>query len=423
MVRSGDRQPRALWMVVAVAAVVNFAFLVPGFGEQDAARNWSDVVVWAKSGALTGADYRVKVLPLYLILSRALYDLTGDAASTIAILGYLSAAAATIVLLPLYVIWQRLTDATVALAAVVVVNFIPAFWVGHLYAFPHVIAVLFFTVAVACLTRAGDADGPNRWHILTVATAAVAGAFKADIVLCGAALLIVPLLTRQATRVAGLTTGAASIAAMVGVPLLLAALILGPATPHVGAAASDWSGRFPIVPHLFFGIENARLIVRSMGTLFFLLAAVGAVIGLRDARLRPVILLIAAWAAPAVLFWGMRDGNNSRHLMASYVGAAPLIVFALWAIVATARCCGGRCGGRELFHGPADVRCRPSVDPADRIAAFARGTCCRTRAVGKCGRSRPWQSQGSSCLLDATLSDRADAIGRIVDPRPRTHAV
>jgi Dolichyl-phosphate-mannose-protein mannosyltransferase len=326
---------RALWIVVVIAAVVNFAVLVPGFGEQDAARNWNDVVVWAKSGALTGADYRAKVLPLYLIVSRGLYELTGDAAHSIAVLGWLSAAAATLLLVPLYFVWQRLTDASTALAAVIVLNFVPAFWVGHLYAFPHVIAVMFFAVAVACLVRAGDGPGFGRWHVLTVIAAALAGGFKADIVLCSAALLVVPVLTSRA-RIEGLVTGGLSIAAMVGFPLLLAWMLLGPATPQVGAAAGEWSGRFPIVPQLFLGIDNARLIVRSMGTLFFVLAAMGAVMGMLDPKKRGVVLMIAVWALPAILFWGMRDGNNSRHLMASYVGAAPLIVFALWRVAKAA---------------------------------------------------------------------------------------
>ena len=119
-----------LTVIVFAVLSVHGALLVQGLGEQDTARLVNDAIIWRDNPghpSTPQAGYRPRVLPLSLILIRAMLE-SGVAPSALpAALNTINLICGALVLVPLFLIWRRLADrqsAYLALAFVRVLSFV-----------------------------------------------------------------------------------------------------------------------------------------------------------------------------------------------------------------------------------------------------------------------------------------------------------
>lgn len=313
-----------LAVIVALSYATRLHYRASWLGEQDLARLIVEAATWQETGAFPPGTYTSRTSPLYLMLIYGLRAAGVGFDGIAGALGHLNVLAASLVAVPLYLLWRRLSSPAAALCGVILLQIVPALWVGSLYGMPHVPALLFAATALATYARALDA--PERGLSLRHAGVAalcvmIACSLKADILLTMGSFLAVAFCLRRLDRralLAALAIPAAGLAAT----LLLTRLALPPAVTQA-MDAGEWSRRFPVRAGLLIGDENMGILADSAGPYLLVAAAAGAVWLLVQGKLRRELLLVLAWSAPAIVFWGVRDGNSARHLMAS-------VVFLVW---------------------------------------------------------------------------------------------
>ena len=337
MLTTPRREAAAVGMLALVALVINLAMIVQGPGEPDAARQINEALITFKSGVFTAAVPRMKVLPIYVLLVNQLVGQGLGADAVLKILAVINAAAGALIMIPLYALWRRLISADIAFAALLVVNLLPTFWVAHLYGFPTLPGLLFAATAVALLVSGNETEGrASTWMGAgAVLAAAIAGGLKADLILMASAF---PALLLFSPRIGVRQIALAFVvpAVMLLTPFVLADVFFGLpvfAPGETMGSVQDWSNRWPATLATFVGVPNLRVMLTSAGGVLAALAAVGAVRCLGERRLVALLLFIAAWSVPAIVFWGTREGNSPRHLLAPYVGLAPLVPIAIWGLV------------------------------------------------------------------------------------------
>lgn len=328
----------ALACVVLASGLINLAYAIRMPGEPDAARIFFDVMFWEQTGELVDVDYRTKVLPLFLLLTKAMLELTGSLADTIAVTTNIGAIAGAYILVPLFLIWRRFVPDRAALAATILIGVIPAFWLAHLYAFPTMIAAAFFATSFALFLASFDRSSPwrSKTMVSAVIFSALAGATKADIILASPAFLY-PLLVRageKRPKLVDFMRSALFPFVMVVLPLTLH-FALAPENPGASSAdgllgmTAQWERRFPLSWDAFTSASNRAINLHSIGIPFATLAALGLVMMSVRKDTKGYPLLVLLWALPAILFWGFRDGNSARHLFMSAIALAPCIAYAL----------------------------------------------------------------------------------------------
>lgn len=321
-------------LLVAFSYAVRRAYMLDRVGEPDLARLITAAASWHATGKLPPDTYTARTSPLYLIFIRGLVGAGASLDAVTATLNEINVLCGALLALPLFLLWRRISNPTAALAAVVLLQIIPALWVGSLYGMPHIPALLFATFALVLFLRALDAPGRSLSLPYAAGAAlliAVACALKADIILICAAF---PALAWCIRRVDWRALSASLVipALGLGATMLLTRLALPDAIAHPMQAA-EWSHRFPAHFALLFKAWGVRL--DSAGLYVVAVGVVGGAWLFLRGKFRREIVLALVWGLPAVVFWGVRGGNSARHLAAAAVPFAWLAGVSLMEIFKT----------------------------------------------------------------------------------------
>jgi len=335
---------RREWILVGLAALlalaVNFALLLRGFGEGDAARLAVQALAWHDAGELEILSYTVRVSPLYLTGLRRLLESGVQPESLPAWMNAVSAVSGALLWVPLYALWRRAVNAPVAAVACLLFAVTPAFWHANHYGMPHLPAFLFFVVQSVCTARFLVADGARflAWFALACAGACVAMGLKADIVMVFAASIGLALVLGRA--------GLRNLAACAAVPLVGLFFVtryahsIAPGLGELGdlgGHAGRWSERFPITLEAILNPNNVVVPAYGAGALLFACMAASVLFALWSPTHRRLGLWALGWSTPALLFWGLREGNSARHMMAIYPPLCLLVAAAASALLRSPR--------------------------------------------------------------------------------------
>lgn len=320
-----------LGAAVAVALAVNFALLMRGFGEGDAARLAVQALAWHDTGELEILTYTVRVSPLYLTGLRRLLEAGVAPEQLPAWMNAASAVAGALVWVPLYLLWRRAANPPVALAACLLFAFTPAFWHANHYGMPHLPAFLFFALACVCAGRFLAATGAAflGWLTLACLCACLALGLKADVIMAFGAPVGLAFLVRRA--------GPRNLVACALVPLVglffvtRYASTIAPALGELGdlgGHAGRWSERFPITLEALLNPDNVVVPAYGAGVALFALMVAAVAFALVSREHRRLAVWALFWSTPALLFWGLREGNSTRHMMAVYPPLCLLVAVA-----------------------------------------------------------------------------------------------
>jgi hypothetical protein len=316
-------------VLLSAAAVTSFLVHVPfvldGFGEGDAARLVNQAAGWHAAGHLTIREYTARVSPLYLHALKLLLDAGVPLRQMPAIMNFTSAALGALTLPALFWLWRRLAGTRAAVIACVLYAFAPAFWQAHLYGMPHLPSFACFLVAAALLHSGFERTGAEAARRFAAATVLLspALALKADIVLCAPGVVAMALMDKRHRSRNVIACAAAFAVALVGV-FAYSHFAVAHLADSGTAEISNWERRFPFTPRAIFDANNRNRTILAVGPVFFAAAAAAAVVAAGWRRHRTLLAVCVAWAAPALLFWGLKMGNSPRHVMAAW--AAPLLL-------------------------------------------------------------------------------------------------
>jgi hypothetical protein len=307
------------WLAAGVIAslAVHAIFAIKGFGESDAARLAFQAAVWAKTGELPAIGYTVRTSPLYIHSLKMAVQAGLSIAALPGLMCYMSLVLGSLAFVPMYLLWRKLAGVKAAALGLVVYSFMPAFWLGNIYGMPHLPAFFFFLCGLWCFSVAvGKAThGAGLPLFASALFAAVGIGLKADIILCYGAFLWFALWTRPVSL---RNVAAACLISVIGV---LAAMCHTKLIARKYVSASEWSGSFPFTFSAITNIENVAVLVVSAGIGLFIVTLACILYCAVRRRYLNILLLAVVWAAPVVLFWGLKPGNIARHMMA---GCAPL---------------------------------------------------------------------------------------------------
>ncbi len=321
-----------LALILATFAVHSPYVLRHSFGESDAARLANDAIRWRLTGRLSGsdwADYRVRSSPLYVLWLRTLIS-SGVAtpAQLPAWMNWLSAVAGATIAGALYLLARRFLPWEGAGAAVGLTLLTPAVWQGSIYGMPHMPAYAFFLWGLVLFDAALTAKRPLAWLAPAWLLFVLTGLTKADVLLCGGAMLGLVLLDgrrmwRRTGWVAliGLATGI--------VCALLPQLFLSRGEASAAGFVGNWSS------HFFIGLDgeawlyNVRALLIGGGVAAVPAALVGLVVLIVKKR-RRLVAFALLWALPLILFWMVIRGNSARHNMPAYFTLFMLVAGAIW---------------------------------------------------------------------------------------------
>ena len=328
--RSDDRPILALVVLASIA--VHGVAMIEGLGEQDSARILNDAFIWKDNpGYLSSpeVEYRPRVLPLVLVLVRLLLQLGIPLSSMPQIMNGTNVGVGALALVPLFLIWRRIAGRQAAYIALALASAMPAFWLANIYGYPHLIGFALFLAALNCFLIALDHDGRAfvRWSILAGALLALSLGTKADLILSGGAFLGAAWLTRRLTVTTTVAALAIPTAALVFASGMYEIIAGSEVTPV--AYAAEWEQRFPLSLASLLGSENRAVTLRAPGRVMAMAVALSAVILLFRPDDRRTVFFIMAWTIPTLLFWGVRQGNSARHLMAAFVPMAVLASIAI----------------------------------------------------------------------------------------------
>src|SRR5215470_14342936 len=132
---------RCISFLMLFAAIIHVPFFLGAlFGEQDTARLVIDAVIWLKTGVRseTLSEYRFYISPGYIWLAKEIVRLSEYAAIHPAIiLNALNLLGAVVIIIPVFLLFSKLTNKQTAFAAVIVLSMMPVFWQAGFYGFPH----------------------------------------------------------------------------------------------------------------------------------------------------------------------------------------------------------------------------------------------------------------------------------------------
>jgi hypothetical protein len=315
-----------LGLVLFALAVHLPARLGDLYGEPDAARLVNSALLWKRAGLRMEAlsQYLYYTSPAYIwLITLLLPRLPGSAAPAASALNTINLIAATVITVPLYLLFRRLAGAPAALIATLLLTLVPAFWQGGLYGFPTLPAALFLVLAAWLYDRWLVGDGGPRAAAPTLVACTLcltAGILlKADLYLSAIALWGLLLYRRRwSWRDIALLAlvETAPIAVLYGV-----ARALLQASPDALAYAGIWTSSFPAEAGPAFTRAHALQILKSFGLLSLPLFALALVLLVR-ARRQALAALLAVWAVLPLAFWALRPGDSARHHFQSTIPVA-----------------------------------------------------------------------------------------------------
>jgi hypothetical protein len=284
--------------------------------EQDQARLIVQAALGWEQGEWPNRSYPLRTSPLTLLLLRWALVVGVPLHALPALQGAVNALSGALAVALAYLLVRRLIGGPGTLIGGALVMLNPALWFGATGGMPHVPSLACFLGALHLYLGGVDARGrarPVRW-CLAAALMTVACGIKADIALCSFAFLGLALMRREPLSVRTVVpAGLVPLVAIV-VTLLLPQVMV----PDLEAGfAASWTGEFPFALHNFFRLPHIRVWITMFGWAVFLTLPLAVVGAWPHADLRRLLLLVALWSVPAVLFWGFRFGNSARHMMAS----------------------------------------------------------------------------------------------------------
>jgi hypothetical protein len=331
---------RPALITLTTLALVSIGPHIPVFfnghlGEQDTARLMNDALLWAKGGVrlFELSEYRYLTSPGYIVLVRALFELPFVSSKWVApLLNALNPIACGAAVLAAYALFRHYLDHRAAFWAAVVLPFIPAFWIGGMYAFPSALALAAMLMALVTLSgQDTDAISSVKQSALAVLLLTVSIMLKADIYLSTIAAPLIYFHQRPVSlqSISKLTL---MLALPVGV-LLTSALALMPDAPNLIEFARQWNEQYAVQPPRVFSSIAPASWLRSFGFVTLTATAAGVAAALvRGRRLGPSLVIV--WLVPPLAFWSTRPFDSARHHLPSTVPAAMGVGFALNALPA-----------------------------------------------------------------------------------------
>jgi hypothetical protein len=327
-----ERRERLLLAgAVALSIVFHGSFVIRGFGEPDAARLAVAAGEWHATGTSLYQSYIYRTSPLYIHALKKLLDLGLPYTALPAFLNWASVVIGSLTLIPLYLLWRTLADRGVAALACVLLSFTPAFWVANIYGMAHLPSFSLFVTGLLFFTRGLDrSGGAFAFHMVISAVLGIlAVCLKADMILSCGAFLGVCLLRRKANvRTVAL---ALAIPALAIFEVTLYARWIAADLGGLGAFAGAWSERFPFTIDALRDGYNRTILANSMGYVVYVLCVLAIAYCVMMREHTRELVLVALWALPTVMFWGLKLGNSARHMMA----AVAVLVFLAALVVRT----------------------------------------------------------------------------------------
>jgi len=299
--------------------VLHAVSMIDGFGEPDTARYGVLAEEWHTTGLIHSYSYHLRTSPLYLHSIKLLLDAGLPLAAVPAVLNWLNVIMGSLMLVPLYLLWRRLTRPSAALLGCLLLTVTPAFWLANIYGAPHLPSFALFVTSLWLLagwaSDGGDKMKSGRF-IGAAVLAVLAVALKADLILCFGAylglMLCLGVLTRR-NLIISLALPVVSLALVV-----LYARVITADMPMLTAAAGEWSKTFPFTLEAVTDTYNRMVPVRSVGIFLYAGAMASLVVCLVRRRHLKVLLFTLCWALPLLLFWSLKMGNSARHMMAGF---------------------------------------------------------------------------------------------------------
>jgi hypothetical protein len=311
-----------MWLSVAVvlSLMVHAMFAIRGFGEMDAARIAFPVAVWSMTGSFPYIDY-LRVTPLYIQVLKLAVSWGLPIAALPGFMCTLNVIFGSLCLVPMYLIWRRVADATTAAMALILLSFMPTFWLGNIYGMPHIVALFFMLLGFYCFSHMVQKSGTAFliWFAVSLASLSIAMGMKADVLVCFGALLWF-VFRADSFRVRN-TFAAAMMPAVATCSAMALTRVMSP--DHV--SAREFYHRFPFTLEAITDLGNVSVLVLSPGLLLSAVITSCAVYCIAKRRHLPALGLVLIWALPPLLFWGLRPGNLARHMLAGYA-VLPVIV-------------------------------------------------------------------------------------------------
>lgn len=328
-----NRENLALFLICALVLLRNFALMIEGFGEQDAARLFNDAIIWSKTGVLDPAltQYRARISPLYIYALKRSVDLGADYGTIVYAMNAASAVAGALTFAAAFSFFRHFLPFGGMILGAAVLAFAPSAFLASIYGMPHTIGFFFFMCALAAFAAAhlGPKRNRARMRWIGVPCLCLAAAIKADLLLCSGAFLGVLYCARR-TGFTDLARAGLWIAAAALTPLVLHAVWV----PEAGSAtqalsyASQWNSKYATGLENLFSPQNIVITALFAGPVFLGLFPLALAVAWRSPEGRKIAVLALLWAMPVLLFWGLREGNSARHLMPA---AVPLALVLAWA--------------------------------------------------------------------------------------------
>ena len=326
--KSIAREPTILLAFVVVSVLAHAVPMIPGFGESDAARLAVLAAEWHETGQMASYFYEPRTSPLYIHMLKLLMDAGVPMASLPPLINWINVVLGGLILIPLFYLWRRLSDAATAAVACALVIAAPAFWAASIYGMPHLTAYALFVTSLAFYIRALRSESPA---ILGYVTAALLGILsimlKADTILCFGAYLGAAFYFRTINRVSSVVAIAIPLVALIATASYTR--LITPSATGLTQTVDVWSRTFPFTVRSITDDANRAVLVQTAGrALTAAIVAALVYLALRREQWRRLAFALV-WALPPILFWGLKLGNSARHMMSAYSALLFLVAVAM----------------------------------------------------------------------------------------------
>jgi len=351
-----------------LSIVVHGLFVIDGFGEPDAIRLVLQGLDWHETGQNRLVTYTSRTSPIYLGFLKLVLDYGYPFQQLGKLMNWGNVIVGGLTLIPLYMFWRLIVGVRSAATGTLLYSFAPTFWLANIYGMPHlpsftcfVLSLLLFTIGSSRRDKLGI-----KCFLGAVLLAILSVGLKADIILCFGAFAGVMIYRERFTG-----RNVLWVLMIVFVPLIVTlfhARLISQAVPSVG----EWSERFPFTLKAIQNKSNLMVLCKSSGKFFSLGIAFSLAYYLFRAKQRRFIFLVMLWAMPPILFWGLKEGNSARHMMAGYCVLLYLLSFALVDVFKTRRSLFLAVGVLITLNYFSDEVTQSTVSPSSRIFASVR---------------------------------------------------
>jgi hypothetical protein len=302
---------------IGISILVHALFVVGGFGEPDAARLAVFAAEWHQTGSIHSYTYHVRTSPLYIHSMKIMLDLGMPLGSIPPLINWMSLILGSLTLLPLYRLWKILSGSAVSAMACLFFTLTPAFWLANIYGMAHLVGFTALVISFLLFAESiiKEHKGKTIWLVGSIILACLSVSLKADLILCFGAYLGL-VLCHGVTKIRLILLSLLLPVIATGFVIIYANVII-PDMPSLTESTGTWMKSFPFTIEAIMNPANRMIPIKSAG--LFLFAAGVLSIGYCIVRQQQLRLLLFAllWSLPPILFWGLKMGNSSRHMMGS----------------------------------------------------------------------------------------------------------